>query len=158
MKKAINNVWTVKLPSGDVHIEASVPETAVHEFAKGRGKWGDTALVTKEVKTVTVFESIQEVKDYSEYTKVMNDNLKSILDNSNVSRISGIVQYMNNYVAGTVTPDNYTIIPDVASGVLLVQMAEVFEPNFITQDAETQADLLVKMDALYEVVRNQSSD
>lgn len=158
MKKVINNVWTVKLPSGDIHIDSSVSETTVREFAKGRGRWGDNALVSNEVKTTTVFESIQEAKDYTQYTKVMNDNLKSILDNSDISRISGIVQYMNNYVAGSVTPDNYTIIPDIASGGLLVQMAEVFEPNFIDLDPDTQADLLTKMETLYEVVKNQSSD
>lgn len=158
MKKVINNVWTVKLPNGEIYVDANVSEASVKEFAKGRGRWGDNALVSSEVKTTTVFENIQEAKDYTEYTKVMNDNLKSILDNSSINRISGIVQYMNNYVSGAVTPDNYTIIPDVASGDLLVQMAEVFEPDFVNKDDATQADLLAKMEILYEVVKNQSND
>lgn len=155
MKKVISNVWTVKLPKGDLHIDSSVSEASVREFAKGKGKWGDTALFEKEVVSNTVFESIQEANDYVAYTKVMDDNLKTILDNSDTSRINGIVQFMENYITGTVTPDNYTVIPSTASGELLVSMAEIFEPNFINLDDATQADLLAKMEALYTLIKGQ---
>ena len=158
MKKVISNVWTVKLPNGDIHIDANVPETSVREFAAGKGKWGDNALYQREVKATTVFETIQEAIDYAAYTKVMDDNLKTILDESDPSRIAGIIQFMGNYIEGTDVPEQYTMIPRMGSGELLVSMAELFEPDFINLDEVTQAELLSKMEALYELIVNQSND
>ena len=153
MKKFINDVWTIQLPRQEININYDVPVSAIKEFVKGKGEWGQNALYHHRKDSFTVFDSTSEATNYLNYTKQWDRSFIEILDSvSTFPEFNGIIRYINTYKDDLVSPDGFTAVANEPTPEKLEAIAIELDSNYENLTESEKQTLLTQAESIYDTV------